>query len=245
MKKLILSILPFLFIGLMIQAQTLTLSNADGDVPDGSEVSILAGPDIYEMESHIYITNNSEDTVDVWLTKVETNVIPLTVNTFCLGESCYGPDTFTSTTPIAIGGGVTDSASFVGYYRPRGHEGTSSITYIFFTVDEPIDSVRFTVNYITGNEGLADHFLADTELSEAYPNPSSQYAFFDYKLPNGIHSATLFVHNLLGSKVNEKKIIEPSGKIELNTSELNEGIYFCTLVVKNEVVVSKKLVVNR
>ena len=245
MKKLILSLLPFVLISLMIQAQTLTLSNGDGDVPDGSEISTLASPDIYEMGFHIYITNNTEDTVDVWLTKVETNVIPLTVNTFCWGLSCYGPDTYTSTTPVAIGGGVTDSASFVGYYRPEGYEGTSSITYIFFTIDDPIDSVRFTMNYITGHAGLVDHLLTETKLSEAYPNPTSHHAFFDYKLPNGISNATLVVHNLLGSKVNEIKIIEPAGKIELNTGELNEGIYFCTLIVKSEVVVSKKLVVNR
>ncbi len=245
MKKRILSILPFLLIAFMVQAQTLTLSNGDGDVPNGSEISILASPDIYEIESHIYITNNSEDTVDVWLTKVEIDVIPLTENTFCWGQSCYGPDTYTSTTPVAIGGGVTDSASFVGYYKPKGYEGTSSITYIFFTIDDPIDSVRFTMNYITGHAGLVDHLLAETELSEAYPNPSSHHAYFDYKLPNGINNATLMVHNLLGSKVNEIKIIEPSGKIELNSSELNEGIYFCTLLVKNEVIVSKKLVVNR
>ena len=245
MKKFILSLLPFVIISLMIQAQTLTLSNGDGDVPDGSEITLLGSPDIFEIASHIYITNNSEDTVDVWMTKVETDIIPLTVNTFCWGQSCYGPGTYTSTTPVAIGGGVTDSASFVGYYRPEGIEGTSAITYIFFTIDEPIDSVRFTVNYISGHAGLVNHLLAETKLSEAYPNPTSHNVFFDYKLPNGINSATLVVHNLLGSKVNEIKIIEPAGKIELNTSELNEGIYFCTLVVKSEVVVSKKLVVNR
>ena len=245
MKKFILAILPFLFIGLMIQAQTLTLSNGDGDVPDGSEISLLGSPDIYEIESHIFVTNNSDDTVDVWVTKVETNVIPETTNTFCWGGLCYGAGQFTSTKSTAIGGGATDSASFSGHYRPGGHEGTSAITYIFFTIDEPVDSIRFTVNYIIGHAGLVDHLLAETELSEAYPNPTSHHAFFDYKLPNGIHSATLVVHNLLGSKVNEIKIIEPSGKIELNTGELYEGIYFCTLVVKNEVVVSKKLVVNR
>jgi hypothetical protein len=223
MKKLILSLLPFVLISLMIQAQTLTLSNGEGDVPDGSEISLLASPDVYEIESHIFVTNNTEDTVDVWMRKIETNVIPETINTFCWGGSCYGPGQDTSTQSSAIPGGATDSASFSGHYQPGGHEGTSVITYLFYTKEEPVDSVRFTVNYISGHAGLVDHLLAETELSEAYPNPSSHQAFFDYKLPNGINNATLVVHNLLGSKVNEIKIIEPSGKIELNTGELYEG----------------------
>ncbi|MCK5840493.1 MAG: hypothetical protein KAG99_11630, partial [Bacteroidales bacterium] len=166
MKKLILSLLPFVLFSLMIQAQTLTLSNGDGDVPDGSEISLLASPDVYEIESHIFVTNNTGDTVDVWLTKVETNVIAETTNYFCWG-ACYPPGQNTSTQSIAIPGGATDSASFSGHYQSGGLQGTSTFTYIFFILDAPDDSVRFIMNYILGYAGLADHLLAETKLSEA------------------------------------------------------------------------------
>ncbi|MDZ7775226.1 MAG: T9SS type A sorting domain-containing protein [Bacteroidales bacterium] len=57
------------------------------------------------------------------------------------------------------------------------------------------------------------------------------------------HDATLTVHNMLG-KVVMRKPVSPDGIMHLNTSKLQDGIYFYTIQNQNRVAATRKFVVS-
>lgn len=79
----------------------------------------------------------------------------------------------------------------------------------------------------------------------AYPNPASNQVSFDYTLSDQTINAYIRVHNLLGTVVKETRLDYFSGKLILDVCDLNEGFYFYSIVVNNEVIDTKRLVISR
>jgi hypothetical protein len=83
------------------------------------------------------------------------------------------------------------------------------------------------------------------EVSQAYPNPAKDYAFIDVTIENNAN-ISVSISNLIGQTVWQSGVNEvAAGKhqLQLNTSDLNAGIYIYNVKV-NDNVVSKKLIVN-
>ena len=107
------------------------------------------------------------------------------------------------------------------------------------------ETAGFYVNFISGYEGIGDDIDLTSLFSNAYPNPANSFTSFDYSIPRGIGEASIVVHNLLGSVVKKININDREGKLVVNTSDLIEGMYFYTVIIDNETVVSRKLVIKR
>jgi len=105
--------------------------------------------------------------------------------------------------------------------------------------------VKVIVNYISGYAGLEDGVDANKLFSDAYPNPANSYTSFDYNLQGNFQKAKLIVHNILGSVVKEIEFASGIGKLDVNTSDLIEGLYFYTVYINNEALITRKLVIKR
>jgi hypothetical protein len=93
--------------------------------------------------------------------------------------------------------------------------------------------------------GVEDNAKNEVSFSDPYPNPAAGYVSMNYSLPAGINEATIKIHNLLGSVVKETSIMDESGKLTFNVSDLNEGIYFYSIAVNGETVQTKRLIISR
>jgi hypothetical protein len=80
-------------------------------------------------------------------------------------------------------------------------------------------------------------------LADARPNPARGSTWIGYTLPEKSQNVKLVVRNLLGSVVYDEIIDIDNHGFRLDVSNFNNGIYIYTLMISNNPVKSKRLVV--
>ena len=70
-------------------------------------------------------------------------------------------------------------------------------------------------------------------------------AFMDYELAREEIKAKLVIHNILGSPVGELELPHAESRAKISVEELPPGVYFYTVYLDNEGVITKKLIVRR
>ena len=79
----------------------------------------------------------------------------------------------------------------------------------------------------------------------AYPNPATSSVTIAYDLSNLSSADTrVVITNLVGSKVAVRPIAGTSGKVSMDISNLDSGIYFYSIESAGKVVSTKKLIVR-
>jgi len=82
-------------------------------------------------------------------------------------------------------------------------------------------------------------------LKDVYPNPIIDNAFVDYQILNEEVKAKIVLHNILGNIIEEYPLISSENKLKIRADGLNAGIYFYTLYIDNDGVITRKLVVKK
>lgn len=195
------------------------------------------------VDSYVDIVNTGNTTIDVSVERKTETLTPGHESNFCWGIQCYPPFIGMSPSPEPIGAGATNH-SFKGQLNPHGILGLSRVTYCFFDQANQQDSVCFEFFYditlgINENNAVANY------LSTPSPNPASSMAAFSYRIANPKGEIKMIITNLLGKKVQEVKLNAPVKNFILNTSNLQQGIYLCSLVNGDQTVRTVKLTVNR
>jgi hypothetical protein len=240
MKK---SLLLFCFAymaGILAYSQSLQLSDSTGPIANNATILKQGLPDAEEIVSFVFIKNNTANPKAIKVKKVEVMAIHGTTNVFCWGL-CYSPDIFVSPDSIVVDAGATNTTDFSGHYSPVGVVGISTIRYVFFDIDNPTDTVCVNINFSTYPQGIKD--MSNVSLSSAYPNPANNSVSFNCSVPQN-SDAKLLLRNVLGSVVREIDINGNSGKLNVNTSDLADGVYFYTFLVNGNSEVTKKLVIR-
>ena len=93
-------------------------------------------------------------------------------------------------------------------------------------------------------EGIGDELLSQVAFSNAYPNPANSVAYFDYSLPAEVQEAKLVISNLLGAVVETINVAGNNNRLMVNTSNFKNGLYICSMEVQNNVVMTRKMIVN-
>lgn len=242
-----------LLIGLcggILSAQSLGVYKADTlVVGDASATS--------DLVAKIQVKNISNSAVDVKVKRLDRNYNNLTDSNAVCWDICFQPDVSLSLTSITIQPGeVTSEGLFSGHVYPD-KDGTSRkgpITYVFFDENNPSDSMAFTINYavsdtMSGQQAFTQSFptvgLVESNLKselKVYPNPASDELNVAYSLAQGKNQFEIV--SLLGKTVYKKNLEENSGKITLNLSRLDGGIYFYLLRHNGETMLTRKLIVE-
>jgi len=83
------------------------------------------------------------------------------------------------------------------------------------------------------------------DLKQNYPNPFLETTKIEYYLPAITNNAYIMVCALNGLMIKAIKLEQPGfGNITFERSKLQPGIYFYTLVVNGQIVVTKKLMIK-
>jgi hypothetical protein len=87
----------------------------------------------------------------------------------------------------------------------------------------------------------------DFYVSNLYPNPADEFIQIDYSIPAHITNLKIEIRNILGNSVTTKPyVLNPENKgIKISTSNLIPGIYFHTLYLDNNALVTRKLIIKR
>jgi hypothetical protein len=247
MKRLLLSALLFSVFALYGYSQSLSLSDSHGPIAPNSFIVQAGTPDSSTLVTYLNVTNTSSNNIDVLVKKVELSLADSTEVTMCWAGGCTGAATYVSPAaqPFTPGQVVTE---FSGHYTALTssyyfNPGESVVRWVFFDRANANDSVSITVKYTSFGVGMAEAIGRQGVLSNIYPNPVSTEAWCTYSLPAGAQG-TLVIRDLLGSSVQAMVLPASGGKATINGTGLNNGIYFCSLLVDGKISQTKKLIVK-
>lgn len=241
LKKSILTLMLLAAIG-YVSAQSLRFE-LDGTVyEDGT--TIVCTNDEYgfgEYIQHMQIRNLTSNDIEVTVEKEVIENLDGTMNTFCWGM-CFGPDTYVSPNPITVAANSlnTDELSFHVLFEDLIF-GKVLMRYYVYEDFHPENRITIDVVFHKSGVGINDHSLPMV-MSQAYPNPASSVVKFDYSFDS---NPTAVVYNLLGQEVLRKDLNANVGQVSIPVSDLNDGIYFCTMMVNGHAWSTQKFVVKK
>lgn len=244
MKKIILSLcLAGITFFCGYSQMNLTLSDSLGALPNDTTIVRTGVPTPHgEIESFIFVKNNSANTMSVKVKKVELSLIRGTLNYFCWGL-CYQNTVYVSPDSVNIRSGETNKLDFSGHYTCQDSIGVSTIRYVFFDKDHPSDTACVNIQYDARPLGIGNLLSGNNNSITAYPNPADNFTNVIYNMTERT-SASVVIRNILGAVVKEIFLNDREGKISVNTSDLGDGIYFYSLVENGFSKSTRKLVVK-
>ena len=126
-------------------------------------------------------------------------------------------------------------------------QGSSSVKYIVFNKATPGEVSEFEIHFqIEESVEKQNIYTSDIiQLRDVYPNPAVDHAFVDYTLLNTAVKAKIMIHNLLGNTIDEYPLPASENKVKIRAEALNSGVYFYTLYLDNEGVITRKLLVKK
>lgn len=236
MKKII-SLILFMAV-VAVYAQSFQISY-NGE-PVGEEFNFYVENANDDNELIFIITNTSDEPVTISLSRRVVSEVPGSYNIFCFGGGCYDSQN-SAENPMTLQPGETSEGSdFHFLYNPCGNEGTTSVNYSFASADY---SVSVMVNYIYSTVGISSSDLFVNSLA-AYPNPASTSVTVSYDLSGLNSDARLVITNLVGSKVAVRSLNGNSGKVNVDLSNLDAGIYFYSIEANGQAISTRKLIVK-
>ena len=241
MKKSIFTLILMAVIG-CVSAQSLQFE-WEGTVFDEGEI-IECTNDEYgfgEFIQHMYVRNNTQEPMRVLIEKEVIQDLEGVMNTFCWGM-CFGPDVIVSpdANEVPAGDINTDELSFHALYNEDVF-GDVIVKYYAYEERTPEQRVSIVVRFRKSGVGVAENVAS---FGHAYPNPASLVVHFDYEL-SASNTVSVSVYNLLGQEVLNQNLNSLQGQVTISVADLNEGIYFCNLVVNGRAVKTEKFVVKK
>ena len=221
----------------------LTFKYENKAVEPGTTIDIVSDLNSsMELVIDLDVINTTDADINVVL-EMESDPSNPTQDYFCWG-TCYMPGVLSGSNIVKA-----DSLAILnghcGFYDadwnvlPVGSE--AKITYTFY--DERNQDVKYTfvVNFKYQPDAVEE---INTIFSNAYPNPANNTVSFDYEMQNA-NSAAVAIYNMMGQEVVRQDLNLGSSRVDINVSDLNEGVYFYSLIVNNQTVKTNKFVVSR
>ncbi len=82
-------------------------------------------------------------------------------------------------------------------------------------------------------------------MYDIYPNPIQFQAFIDYKLQSESVKAKIVIHNILGKNMGEYELTTSETRVKIEVDDLLPGVYFYTLYLDNNGILTRKLMVRK
>lgn len=197
---------------------------------------------IGEYIQHMQIRNLTSGEIPVIVEKEILEDLEGTLNFFCWG-SCFDPEVFVSPRPVAVAANSVTGEQDLSFHVmfDEGVFGKVKMRFYAYSAEQSTDRISIDVVFTKSDVGVAEHSRPMT-MGKAYPNPASSLVHFDYNF-NG--SLTAVVYNLLGQEVLRQDLNANDGQMALSVANLQEGIYFCTMMVNGQARVTEKFVVKK
>lgn len=217
-------------------SQSVVFKSMSGEILEEDTITIISSYEEFDISFFFRVHNTATEIKKISVTRFEEDVLPHTSSYFCWSV-CLGVTT-SGDVPVYNDPGFvsmhSDPTASIGgnlfefHHDPNYQVGTSLFRLHFYDVDNPTDSSNIWCRLITLESGLDVSELNDNTFN--IPNP------IDTKidLPQGV-DATLI--DATG------KIICSEVKHSIETSTLQEGIYFITLR-NGELIETKRIMIK-
>lgn len=125
--------------------------------------------------------------------------------------------------------------------------GISSVKYIVFNRYNSAENLEFDLNFAVDERSSKEDIYSSPHIivHDVYPNPVVDYAYVNYMKLNDEVEAKIVIHNILGNPIDEYYLPTDENRVKIRAESMNAGIYFYTLYLDNEGVMTRKLIVKK
>lgn len=234
MRRLLLAV-GFSFASLALAAQNFEIAGLE-DSYKGSVGEVIQAP--------VRIKNNFDKPITLVIKRIETQIGSSQKNFFCPDNNCL--DQRTDTYTVRLEPGETLQRFAIGLEAGLT-EGFSSVKYQVFNKANPSDVTLLDINFVVEGKQEKGHIYSSSLITihDLYPNPVVTSARIDYDIHQEHVKAKIIIHNILGSPLSAYDLLASQNSLKIEADQLNTGIYFYTLYVNNESVLTRKLMVKK
>ena len=192
----------------------------------------------------LVLKNTSDKPLYLTIRRVSENLGGTQRNYFCLSNNCLDqqiadilirlePGQSLDNFDIALDAGLAD--------------GISSARYQVINRNNTAETVEFDLNFAVTERSSRDDVFSNPHiiLHDVYPNPIVDYAYVNYQLINDEVDAKIVIHNILGNPIDEYILPSSENKVKIRAESMGAGIYFYTLYLDSEGVITRKLIVKK
>jgi hypothetical protein len=196
------------------------------------------------LKAPVIFKNTSDKAIVIVVRKISQQIGTTQKNYFCFDNQCLDakvedytlrlePNQVITSLQIALDAGLA--------------HGNSSVKFIAFNKFNSGETYEFDVNYAVEEreEKQIIFSSSDITLKEIYPNPVKDVAFIDYNVLDDRVQAKIIIHNILGNTIEEFPLSADETRVKINVDALTAGIYFYTLYLDNEGVITRKLILKK
>ena len=219
----------------ILNAQNFELSGLQ-DSYKGSIGDLIRAP--------LILKNTSEKTVTLIIRKVETQIGSTQKNFFCVDNNCL--DQRTEDYVLKVEPGQTLQNFSIGLEAGLV-EGFSAVKYVIYNKANLNENRQFELNFVVEGKPEKSNIYTSRYITihDVYPNPVIDRANIDYQLHSSEVKTKIVIHNILGNALSEYELPFSETKVKILADQLSAGIYFYTLYIDNEGVMTRKLIVKK
>lgn len=172
---------------------------------------------------------------------------------YCTGTQCYAPQSAITWTPPDAGSSINANATLPDgpdTYGIAAHYDVCSdicndlyVLYrVYRTTAGTKDTAFVTIKYVC-TTGIDEQKELLGSMSDAYPNPAHANFSLNYKL-NVASKSEVAIYDIAGKKVMEQALSKNEGVVTINTAALTPGVYLYSLLINNQAVSTKQLIIT-
>ena len=216
----------------------------------GQSFEIAPLQDVYKgyigetVKVPLKLTNHTDKSITLIVRKVSSDLGGTQKNYFCLNNDCLDqqvqdvivrvePRQTLSEFSIALEAGLAN--------------GISSAKYLVFNRHNTTETMEFELHFAVEERSAKEDIFTSPHIiiHDVYPNPVVDYAYVNYNVINKEVESKIIIHNILGNPIDEYGLPSDENKVKIRAESMNAGIYFYTLYLDNEGVMTRKLIVKK
>jgi len=199
-----------------------------------------------KVSTPLKIKNLTNEPLQLVIRRIDNEIGSSQKSFFCFDGECFEDSAEQLPEQYVIPAGET-SLKFESILETGLVAGLSKVKYIIYDRNNPAEAIEYqlTYNIEEKKEKNLIYNSDDLRINDVYPNPVSEYAIIDYNILNREVEAKVILHNVLGSVVGEYQLPFLENKVTIKTNEYNPGVYFYTLYIDNDGVMTRKLIVRK
>jgi hypothetical protein len=189
--------------------------------------------------------NTSEKPVTLVIRKVDEQLGSTQKKYFCVDNNCL--DSKIEDYVVKVEPGQITTNLYVALEAGLDRN-ESSLQYVAYNRSNPNHSLDVHLNFsVEDKMGEKANIYSSRHITlyDVYPNPAVEHANVAYKLTADHIKAKILVHNIIGNVIGEYSLSPLDSSVRISTEDLSAGIYFYTLYVENEGVITRKLIVKK
>ena len=192
----------------------------------------------------VRLTNHTDKPITLIVRRVSSTLGGTQKNYFCPDNSCLDQKTEDVVLRLEPRETLTD---FQIALDAGLANGASSVKFVVFNRYNSTETLEFDLNFAVDERSSKEDIYASPHIivHDVYPNPVADYAYVNYLKLNDDVEAKIIIHNILGNPIDEYKLPSDENRVKIRADAMTAGIYFYTLYLDNEGVMTRKLIVKK